>query len=142
MRFIDTQFYFFQVLTEAGWSAVAYDVAGRVEEMFGLVMILFAFYHVVVVLLLATLVKGIVLSTFMSVTTQEELIQAEQQASTERKSKAKSRFDELKMLSETIEKIDTLKLDSLVKRDLHESKTNQLLIVIYSLGVIGMEALK
>ena len=46
------------------------------------------------------------------------------------------------MLSETIEKIDTLKLDSLVKRDLHESKTNQLLIVIYSLGVIGMEALK
>lgn len=79
-NFIDSQFYFFQVLTEAGWSAVAYDVASRVSDYFGVVMLLFAFYHVIVVLLLATLVKGIVLSTFMSVTHQEELMQVEQGA--------------------------------------------------------------
>jgi hypothetical protein len=59
-----------QVLTEAGWSSVAFDVASRIPNYFGLVMSLFASFHVVIVLILATLIKGIVLSTFLTVSSQ------------------------------------------------------------------------
>ena len=68
--FIDTQFYFVQVLTEAGWSAVAYDIAERLGYIFTLVLSIFACFHLIIVLILATLLKGIVLSAFLTVSFQ------------------------------------------------------------------------
>jgi len=69
-KFIDTQFYFVQVLTEAGWSVVAYDLAERLGHIFALVLAIFACFHLIIVLILATLLKGIVLSAFLTVSFQ------------------------------------------------------------------------
>jgi hypothetical protein len=61
-----------QILTEAGWSAVAFDYAKRLEPYFFIVMIFFVFCHMVIVLVLATLLKGIVWSVFSTVSSQFE----------------------------------------------------------------------
>lgn len=113
-----------QVLTEAGWSSVAFDVAYRIPNYFGLVMSLFASFHVVIVLILATLIKGIVLSTFLTVSSQYDQNMKEENFEAERIAKAKRKFQELEMLEHVIGKMDNLKLDSIVKREVYESRMN------------------
>lgn len=113
-----------QVLTEAGWSSVAFDVAYRIPNYFGLVMSLFASFHVVIVLILATLIKGIVLSTFLTVSSQYDQNMKEENIEAERIAKAKRKFQELEMLEHVIGKMDNLKLDSIVKREVYESRMN------------------
>jgi hypothetical protein len=56
--FINSQFIFVQVLTEAGWSLVAYDHVFK-YGYFGFVMLYFVFSHVVIVIILTSLLKGI-----------------------------------------------------------------------------------
>ena len=70
--FLATQFYLVQVMTEAGWSTVAFDYADRSKEYFGPIMTLFAFFHVMIVLVMATLMKGIIWSAFIAVSGQYE----------------------------------------------------------------------
>jgi len=47
------------VLTEAGWSQVAFDHSWRNPGYFGLVMSFFALMHLMIVYILAILIRGI-----------------------------------------------------------------------------------
>jgi hypothetical protein len=57
--FMGTQFIFVQVLTEAGWSMVCFDYVKRTGVYFP-VELFFMFLHLYIVLILATLFKGII----------------------------------------------------------------------------------
>jgi len=48
-----------QVLTEAGWSYIAMDLASQNAEYYGLVMIFFCFMHINNVFIIGALIKGI-----------------------------------------------------------------------------------
>ena len=69
-EFINTQFYLVQVLTEAGWSAVAYDYANRAGSTWCLSLLFFVLCHAVVVLVLAAVLKGIIWFVFLTVAQQ------------------------------------------------------------------------
>ena len=64
---INTQFYLVQVLTEAGWSAVAFDYASRAGGTWSLVMLFFVMCHLIIVLVLAAVLKGIIWFVFLTV---------------------------------------------------------------------------
>lgn len=55
---LGTQFVFVQVLTEAGWSLIAYDHAYR-YGVFALTMLFFVICHEVIVIILTSLLKGV-----------------------------------------------------------------------------------
>ena len=63
----------FQILTEAGWSMIAFDHASRIPDKYGYVMIMFASFHIIIVLILGTLMKGMVWSAFITVSKQYEV---------------------------------------------------------------------
>ena len=65
---INTQYYLVQVLTEAGWSAVAFDYANRAGQQWFFAMLFFVLCHIVVVLVLAAVLKGIIWFVFITVT--------------------------------------------------------------------------
>lgn len=67
---INTQFYLVQVLTEAGWSAVAFDYAGRAGSSWVMTLLFFVLCHAVVVLVLAAVLKGIIWFVFITVAQQ------------------------------------------------------------------------
>lgn len=71
--FIGTQLVMFQVLTEAGWSMIAFDYSSRMPDKYGLVMVMFASFHIVITLILATLMKGMIWSAFMAISKQYEI---------------------------------------------------------------------
>jgi len=84
-----------QILTEAGWSSVAFDVAYRAPQYYGLILIFFSTFHVIIVLVLATLIKGIFLSTFITVSIQYEDNKIEELLENDHQAKAKLKFAEL-----------------------------------------------
>jgi hypothetical protein len=61
-----------QVLTEAGWSLIAYDHAKRNSDQFAMVMMYFVIMHVVIVLIVATLIKGIFWEVYFCVQSEFE----------------------------------------------------------------------
>lgn len=69
-NFLNTQLVMFQVLTEAGWSMIAFDHASRTPESYGFVMVMFCSFHIIITLILATLMKGMIWSAFMAVSKQ------------------------------------------------------------------------
>jgi hypothetical protein len=64
--FLNSQFIFVQVLVEAGWSLVAYDHALK-YGYFGLVLMYFVLSHVVIVIILTSLMKGITWEVYYTV---------------------------------------------------------------------------
>lgn len=56
--FINSQFIFMQILVEAGWSSVAIDHAYK-YGYYALTMLFFVFSHVIIVIVLTALLKGI-----------------------------------------------------------------------------------
>ena len=74
---INTQFYLVQVLTEAGWSAVAYDYANRAGSTWALVLLFFVLCHAIIVLVLAAVLKGIIWFVFLTVA---QLLDAQERA--------------------------------------------------------------
>ena len=54
-------------LTEAGWSAVAFDYAKKNNENFVWVMLYFVMCHIIVVIVLASVLKGIIWFVFITV---------------------------------------------------------------------------
>lgn len=57
--FIQAHYIMVQVLTEAGWSMVAFDHSWRNAQYYGYIMIYFCFMHIIIVYIIATLIKGI-----------------------------------------------------------------------------------
>jgi len=68
-NFINTQYIMVQVMTEAGWSMIAFDHSNRNPNYTGLIMTFFCIMHVFIVLIIATLVKGIFWEVFFTVST-------------------------------------------------------------------------
>lgn len=62
---------FVQVLTEAGWSLVAYDHAYRYGT-FALTMLFFVLCHEIIVIILTSLLKGITWEVFYSIAEEQE----------------------------------------------------------------------
>ena len=71
--FVGTQLVMFQILTEAGWSMIAFDYSSRSPDKYGLIMIMFCSFHIIVTLILATLIKGMVWSAYLAVSKQYEV---------------------------------------------------------------------
>lgn len=65
--FIQAQYIMVQVLTEAGWSQLAYDHSWRNPPYFGYVMVYFCFMHIVITYITATLIRGIFWEVFFTV---------------------------------------------------------------------------
>jgi hypothetical protein len=58
-----------QILTEAGWSQIAFDHASRSPSSFGWIMLFFCLMHITIVYMIATLIKGVFWEVFFTVTT-------------------------------------------------------------------------
>jgi hypothetical protein len=58
-----------QILTEAGWSQIAYDHAWRSSGNFAWIMLFFCLMHITIVYIIATLIKGIFWEMFFAVNT-------------------------------------------------------------------------
>ena len=65
--FIHTQYIMVQVLTEAGWSQLAFDHSWRAPQYYVYTMLYFCFMHIIIVYIIATLIKGIFWQTFFTV---------------------------------------------------------------------------
>jgi hypothetical protein len=61
--------YMVQVLTEAGWSSVAFDHCWRAPQYFTYIMLYFCLLHITIVYMIATLIKGIFWEVFFTVNT-------------------------------------------------------------------------
>lgn len=61
-----------QVLTEAGWSMIAFDHAGRNANNYGFVMLFFCLMHITIVYMIAALIKGIFWEVYFTVNGQLE----------------------------------------------------------------------
>lgn len=61
--------YMVMVLTEAGWSSVAFDHCWRAPQYFTYIMLYFCLLHITIVYMLATLIKGIFWEVFFTVNT-------------------------------------------------------------------------
>lgn len=70
--FLYTQFVMIQVLTEAGWSMIAFDHAGRNANNYGFVMLFFCLMHITIVYMIAALIKGIFWEVYFTVNGQLE----------------------------------------------------------------------
>lgn len=123
--FIATQLVMFQILTEAGWSMIAFDYSSRIPDRFNLVMLMFCSFHIVITLVLATLIKGMVWSAYMAVSKQYEVNKQEISSEKEitlRNTEKHRQIDELESL---IIKLESLKLDTVTKREIYEMKMNR-----------------
>lgn len=58
-----------QVMTEAGWSQVAYDHSWRAPQYFAYVMLYFCLMHITIVYMVATMIKGIFWEVYFTVDT-------------------------------------------------------------------------
>lgn len=58
-----------QVLTEAGWSMVAFDHSWRAPYYYVYIMLFFCLCHITIVYIIATLIKGIFWEVFFTVNT-------------------------------------------------------------------------
>lgn len=67
--FIHAQYIMVQVLTEAGWSQIAFDHGSRVPNNFSYIMLFFCFLHITIVYIVATLIKGVFWEVFFTVNT-------------------------------------------------------------------------
>lgn len=115
---LNTQFYLVQVLTEAGWSAVAYDFAGRAGQAWGFALLFFVFCHIIVVLVLAAVLKGIIWFVFITVT---QLLDAEERSEKSAETRKQEMADQVKNISEVEENIKTTSIfsyDTVMKRSL------------------------
>jgi hypothetical protein len=56
-----------QILTEAGWSQIAFDHSWRASDYFTWIMIFFCFLHITIVYIIATLIKGVFWEVFFTV---------------------------------------------------------------------------
>ena len=56
-----------QILTEAGWSQIAFDHCWRASDYFTWVMVFFCFLHITIVYIIATLIKGVFWEVFFTV---------------------------------------------------------------------------
>jgi hypothetical protein len=56
-----------QVLTEAGWSQVAFDLGWRNPQYYAYVMLYFILMHLVITYIIATLIRGIFWEVFFTV---------------------------------------------------------------------------
>jgi len=65
--FLQAHYIMVQVLTEAGWSQVAFDHAWRNAQYFSYAMLFFMFMHLSIVYIIATLIKGIFWEIFFTV---------------------------------------------------------------------------
>lgn len=65
--FIQAHYIMVQMLTEAGWSMVAYDLCWRNPQYYGYVMCYFCFMHIIIVYVVATLIKGIFWEVYFTV---------------------------------------------------------------------------
>jgi hypothetical protein len=66
---IRAQYIMVQILTEAGWSQIAFDHASRAPDFFVVVMLFFCFLHITIVYIIATLIKGVFWEVFFTVDT-------------------------------------------------------------------------
>lgn len=58
-----------QILTEAGWSQIAFDHSSRAPDYYGYIMLFFCFMHITIVYIVATLIKGVFWEVFFTVDT-------------------------------------------------------------------------
>jgi MFS superfamily sulfate permease-like transporter len=58
-----------QVLTEAGWSQLAFDHCWRASDYFAYIMLFFCFMHITIVYIIATLIRGVFWEVFFTVNT-------------------------------------------------------------------------
>jgi hypothetical protein len=125
---IYTQFYLVQVLTEAGWSAVAFDYAARAGSSWALALLFFVLCHAIIVLVLAAVLKGIIWFVFITVS---QLLDAQERA--EKISEAKKtdmavKVDSIREVEESIKATSLFHYDTLTKRILFEAKADALIL--------------
>lgn len=72
--FIHSQYIMMQVLTEGGWSYVAYDYCWRFPNYYGLIVVFFIIQHVVIIHITSTLLKGIFWEIYFTVSSMMDCI--------------------------------------------------------------------
>lgn len=65
--FIQAQYIMVMILTEAGWSQVAYDHSWRNPDYFGIIMTFFCVMHLVIVYIIAIIIRGVFWEVFFTV---------------------------------------------------------------------------
>jgi len=68
-NFMNGMYVMVQILTEAGWSMIAYDHCWRAPYYYAYIMLFFCLCHITIVYIIATLIKGIFWEVFFTVNT-------------------------------------------------------------------------
>ena len=98
---------------------IAFDYSSRVPGLYGFIMIMFCTFHIIVTLILATLIKGMVWSAYLAVSKQYEVNKQEECAQREINERNQSRHRQIEELEELGFKMESMKLDTLVKREVY-----------------------
>lgn len=124
-NFINTQYIMVQVMTEAGWSMIAFDHSNRNPNYTGLIMTFFCIMHVFIVLIIATLVKGIFWEVFFTVSTtikERNKLEVTQEAKEIEKA---MKMQEYNQINQLINNSEVINPDSVLKRQLVENKLDR-----------------
>jgi len=115
-NFIKTQFMMVQVMTEAGWSMIAYDHCWRNPQYFGYVMVYFCIMHIIITYIIATLIKGAFWEVYFTVDqivserdrkNKEEILKEEQY---------EARAKEIKQIEDMIKTREYINPNTILKR--------------------------
>jgi MFS superfamily sulfate permease-like transporter len=116
-----------QILTEAGWSMIAFDHSWKNPQYFAYIMLLFCFMHIIIVYIIATLIKGIFWEVFFTVNQifvdREEETKQEEIKEEKNQQKA-NEIIEINMLIAAQEYIDP---NTILKREIYENKLDSVI---------------
>lgn len=125
---IYTQFYLVQVLTEAGWSAVAFDYANRAGSSWALALVFFVFCHMIIVLVLAAVLKGTIWFVFLTVAQQLDAQERAEKNSEALKKVMADKVSDIQEVEQSVKATNLFQYDTITKRMLFESKADSLII--------------
>ena len=114
-----------QVLTEAGWSVLAYDHSWRNPQYFDYVMLYFCFMHIIIDYIIGTLIKGIFWEVYFTVDkifkerekeTLEEEIEEEE---------LKRKVEEVEGIKKMIEEKEFIVPNTVLRREIVENSLDE-----------------
>ena len=127
--FIQSQYVMVQILTEAGWSLIAFDHCWRNPQYYGYIMVYFCLMHIIITYVIATLVKGIFWEVYFTVDQIFYDREVQTKEEREKEEEYEQRADEIREINEQIVEKEYITPDTILKRELYENNLDERIFI-------------
>ena len=127
--FIQSQYVMVQILTEAGWSLIAFDHCWRNPQYYGYIMVYFCLMHIIITYVIATLVKGIFWEVYFTVDQIFYDREVQTKEEREKEEEYEQRAEEIREINEQIVEKEYITPDTILKRELYENNLDERIFI-------------